>query len=689
MKDIRKTYIAAGVALAIALVAALVAYAATREDVRRWMCMKGAEALSARLGTRVYMDSVGISVVRREVTVFGFGVEDRRRRMMLSADTVSARVRLLPLLRSKVSIHGVRLHGIEAQLYRERPDTAANCQFLIDAFAKKGGAGGGGEERKGGLTVDVDLRDAVLDGMRLRWDVLSEPERQGDTLDANHVRIDSVSLTIAGMEKADGGMSLALRDIGCRESRSGIGLSIGAVAYHTAQGHGVTVGLDSLRCAYRDWVLGIGRVTVGQRRGSFSPMEPMALRIDSMTFRRDNGRPHKRMGKPHRGYYDGGHLDVLLSAEAEVRLLQDNGLKVDVARLSACDRASGLGIRELTASLEKRRDTVALSNVNLRLQDTRIAVGRMEMHPDRVAAGGARVLRFEPFPLTARVHLRDIARPFAPVLSDFTTPLDLALTVSGTPDRILFSGIRVATADKRLRLSADGDMIDVTKHRNLRLHFNNIRLDARNGIKEEIVSHFSKKVRLKMLRQMRSIGDIRYHGSMGIRFRHEDFSGTLFTRHGNASFSFAIDGDTKLMTGNIATDSLAIGSIMNVKGLDRMRANATYSFNVASRRRGGDSRGRLPIGWMKAEVESVRFRKMAFSDIAAFIHSDGATAVGEMQVPGKLFDIFLKVWYTQTDSVQEMKFKPRLVRHKDTSNPFALFKKWEEYMKEARERKRR
>lgn len=283
--------------------------------------------------------------------------------------------------------------------------------------------------------------------------------------------------------------------------------------------------------------------------------------------------------------------------------------------------------------------------------------------------------------------LCDIARPFAPVLSDFTTPLTLSVITDGTLSQMNFRKICVATPDGRLSLTAQGGMQDVTKRYDLRLHFNDICLKARSGIKEIIVGHFAKKVRMKLNSQMRKIGDVRYRGTLSIAFRREDVAGTLFTNYGNADFAFTIDGRSKLMTGIISSDAFEIGKVMNVDGLGTIKANASYSFNVASKTHRTDkTKGRLPIGWLKAKVDSTRFKRITFRNVSAVMHSDGTTAMGEIMMPKKLFDISLRFWYTQTDSVQTLRFKPKLTRKKREPLMLRNVKKWKEYMDEARKR---
>lgn len=683
----RRPYIIPPLVLAVTLLAVVIGGVFAARYLRDWLCGRGVEMLAGKLGTAVRLDSASVNLAKRRVVLYGVGVDDRRGVEMLAVDTLSARVELLPLLRSEVVVSEVRLHGVRAVMYKVRRDTAANYQFALDAFktAKRQDDDAAGQGEPHGMTVR--LLSAALSRGCLRWDVLSEPMRGGDTLDANHLCLDNVGLRSCGIRKEADSLTVLLEGLAAREKKTGMAMELGAASYDATRRGGWTAVLEQAKFGYRDWQSGFARLTATQEDWQPSLAKAMEISVDTMTYRRDNGRPHKRTGRPHRGYFDPGHINAVLNMKATVTCATTDSVKAEVQRLSAYDRASGLFVKDATALLMKRRDTLTLSDADIALQHTAIHINKVDGVLLRGTDGRFTDVLLSDCPVTARVTLHDIARPFAPVLSDFITPLHLSVTIGGTLNRMAFSNINISTRDKRLRLTAQGNMLDVLKGRELRLRFSDISLNARKGIKETIVGHFAKKVRMKMVRQMRKLGDISYRGQMAVYFRREDFSGTLFTKYGKADFAFTIDGNTKLMTGNIATDSLELGTVMNVKGLGYVNASATYSFSVASKRmRPVKHNGRLPIGWLKAQVESVRFKRMNFSGITAMVHSDGATAEGEVFMPKKLFDISVMFWYTQTDSVQDLKFKPRLLKHKKAPSIFEGMKKWKDYMKEAREK---
>ena len=235
--------------------------------------------------------------------------------------------------------------------------------------------------------------------------------------------------------------------------------------------------------------------------------------------------------------------------------------------------------------------------------------------------------------------------------------------MGGDIDRYLFKKIRITTADQRLLITGEGDLCDVTKKRDLTLHFWDLFLEASDGIKEQIVNHFSKKVRLKMQREMKALGNVRYKGKVGIFFRRQDISGTLFTRYGDVDFAFTLDGNTRHMSGTMNTDSLNLGAIMNVKNLHISRMNAVYDFDITSKRKakmlGIKRKGRLPIGMLNATLGAGKYGSFNIKNLKANIVSDGAVAEGHIDLPQSLVDIDVDFSYTQTDTEQGLRVHPK------------------------------
>ena len=167
-----------------------------------------------------------------------------------------------------------------------------------------------------------------------------------------------------------------------------------------------------------------------------------------------------------------------------------------------------------------------------------------------------------------------------------------------------------------------------------------------------------------MIKQMKALGDVKYTGKVGIFFRREDISGTLFTKYGNLNFDFTLDGNTRHMKGTMSTDSMDLGTIMNIKKLKIANTRASYDFDITSKRKakalGIKRKGRLPIGSLKAVVGFGSYGSFKVKNLAANMESDGAEAKGHIDLPGNLVNIDVDFSYIQTDFEQGLRIHPKM-----------------------------
>lgn len=570
------------VLLIIAAVIAGFIYSLSKSsDMQMWIMHHGMEKLSEKLQTRVSADSIGVDIEKGRIFVYGFEMDDRRKVRMLRVDTLEARMQMEELVNKRVVINNIMLYGINANLYKEKRDSAANYQFVIDTFKKDKKK----KKKKGdGDKIYVELDAADLHRLQVRWN--------------------------------DDDFALA------------------SMKYN------------------------------GKNQN---------VKLNGVTAKTDNKKPRKNVKKPRRGAFDTGHLNSIANIDITLGDVKKDSLGFTINHLDAKDWKNGFDIKNLTAKVDVKGDDVTITGLHIDFgKATHVVFDKLKatyvVIPGNKKKGTKKKVDFNIFPslMTAKVDLRDISKAFAPSLSQFSTPLRLKVIVSGNPNRIMFKDIRVSSNDNRLQLKANGDLCNIREKEKLCLHFNNIHLNARNGIKEQIVNHFAKKMKLKMMKQMQVIGDVAFDGSLGIFRKKEKIKGCLQTKFGNVDVDFIIDGNTKRMTGSMSSDSLEIGKVMDMKKLGYIKASATYSFDIATNKKTttkGRHQGRLPIGWLNAEVDNARYMIIHFKKIKVKMKSDGTTANGVLHVPQKLFDIVTRFSYTQTDSLHKMKVKPKITRH--------------------------
>lgn len=614
--------------------------------------------LQNTLNTRLAVKEIKADIIRGRIMLHGFELDDQAGVKMLKVDSVGAQIGINKIFDREITIRGLYMKGASMYLYKNRPDSAANYQFVLDALKSKSAK----EKKKKAkekkkkepfFHLSTDMAALTIERTNFKWDILSAPRKGKDTLDVNHLDIRNLSFILKGNIQREYFVNVLLKDFHVAEKNSGAVFTLQKASYLTHKQKDVDISFEGLRFRYQDKRVKMNTLSVQQHHGHFDFTKPLTLKVDSIFFQNDNHKPRKNFKKPNRGWFDPGHLNAVASLEATVNYLSKDSMYAHVTHINAVDMASGLDVRHLSTFVTRSGEKITLTNIFIGLMRTRIRINKVDMRGTTI----------DDFPMEAKVYLQDIAKPFAPILGNFTTPLDLKLVVGGDIDRYLFKKIRITTSDERLLITGEGDLCDVTKKRDLTLHFWDLFMNASGGIKEQIVNHFSKKVRLKMQREMKALGDVRYKGKVGIFFRRQDISGTLFTRYGDVDFAFTLDGNTRHMSGTLNTDTLNLGAIFNIKNLGVSRMNAMYDFDITSKRKakllGLKPKGRLPVGMLNAYVGSGRYGSLRVKNLKAEMVSDGAVAQGHIDLPQSLVNIDVDFSYTQTDTEQGLRIHPK------------------------------
>ena len=281
--------------------------------------------------------------------------------------------------------------------------------------------------------------------------------------------------------------------------------------------------------------------------------------------------------------------------------------------------------------------------------------------------------------ITGTAYLKDISRTFAPVLKNFTMPLNLSLTMKGTADAIHFRNVKVSSNDKKLQLAATGGITDLKDKYKLHVRFDVSNMTAKTGIAEKIINQFATKK--LMMNQLNNLGNINYTGSFDVLYKKEIFRGLMKTAAGSLNFEFALDELNKYVNGKVSSKNLELGKVMNIKDMGPMDASADFTIDISKPRTAQMRKkkgGKLPIGFFNATVNDVSYMGIHIRHLTATLNSDGAVATGDVYQSGRIRDLFFSYSFTDTDNMQKMKMsKPSIRFHKET----------EEYKAERAERK--
>jgi len=97
---------------------------------------------------------------------------------------------------------------------------------------------------------------------------------------------------------------------------------------------------------------GVSLELPGKKADNLIDMETMRLKgkrvdIQGLHFRTDNHLPRKNEGKPKRGWFDAGHIDIMADLQLQINHLQKDSISASIIKGTATDSISGFNIKDL------------------------------------------------------------------------------------------------------------------------------------------------------------------------------------------------------------------------------------------------------------------------------------------------------------------------------------------------------
>ena len=590
--------------MAIVLALAAVAKSSYVEDK---LIGLATEALSKELQADVKIKHAGIDLLAQHISISGITLKDMEQRDMVKIKEIWVNLKLRSLLHGQLTLRSVRIDDVDLLIVKPE-DGPANYQFLIENPKKKSQH----KKEKKGSALKVDLNGAIMNNIHIKYN--HEP------------------------------------------------YNINQIVYHHLYGkhtltvhHLIAAWNQYKRKGITHWNIDSGLLTVNISDDG----KEKSIDIKGMNLRSDNQRPRRNTGKPHHGAFDDGHFDVIADLSADILYTGKDSITARLTRGCVKDTIGGIDLTDLKSDIAIIGKKVHLTNAVVQQGTTRLDIPEAEiMLPDKKKG---KSLSYNADTIYGRAILKDISKPFAPVLNKFIIPLNLCLGLNGTDKGMNFRGIHINTDDDKLVINATGNLRNFSPARELTLHFFVHDLVAKPGIKDKIVNQFT--VKKYMMYQLYALGVIKYHVEFDILWKKEKFRGLLNTEKGDIDFNFEIDGVNKYLTGNVTTDSLKLGELFQLKRLGDIDCSASFSIDISKERTKEmrkEKEGKLPIGNVKADVKKVKYRNITLKNIVADIQSDGALASGDVTMKGNLTDLMLQFSFTNTNEMQKMKVKPKL-----------------------------
>jgi len=377
------------------------------------------------------------------------------------------------------------------------------------------------------------------------------------------------------------------------------------------------------------------------------------ITIDGLRFHTDYHRPRKNTGKPHHGFFDPGHYDIVGDMKWTIHSLPNDSVKASLTQCHLSDSISGIDFQDLRFDLAIGKGTAKISDFVVRQTNTELTTRSAIIQlPDKKEG---RQLSYITDTIHGHVILQDISRAFAPALSQFKIPLKLSVLMYGEPDSISFRYAHVSTEDNRLKITATGQIRHLKeKHKN-RISFNVRRMTARKGVAEKVINQF--RVKKFMMKQVHNLGDFNYTGSFDIVWRHEEFRGHLNTAVGPLDFSFALDGNTKYVSGRVSFKELNLGQALDLEKLGAVTGKGNFKIDISKERTAKMRKkkgGKLPIGTVSATIDECSYDGIHFHNLMTNIESDGAKALGDVRQQGRLLEFHSQFSFTDTDQLNKL-----------------------------------
>ena len=571
-----------------------------------------ADMLAERLQTKVKIDSVSINFLTFDVNLFGVEIEDREQRKMLQTERLSVNLDIWGILRDHIHITSARLDGVTARLYKPKGGEA-NYQFVLDAF-------------KSDKPKEAKKED---DG---------EKKKKQLSLEVNNIEVSKIDVVFNEDTFYLGNLDYVKRLTGSQEGT--IRDLRGKLDFVTKKGPET------------------GRVEIG-KIALLGKNDKQQVKIEKLHFNLDNHLPRKNAEKPKRGFFDVGHFDIDANMELMVNYLGQDTANISMVKFEAVDTITGFNVKELKFHAGINKKAAYLRDITVQQENTVLNFDSATIQLPSKKEG--RKFSFQTSLIKGKTFLQDISRPFAPVLKNFTMPLELSVLFSGTDTTLVFKNVEVHTPDNRLMIHAEGGITHLNKAKELEVRFQVKDMLAKGTVKEEIISMFAGKK--LMMKQLKNLGDISYTGDFAVLYKREEFEGTVRTAAGNLDFNFALDENNKYLSGTATTKGIHLGKVLEMKDVGDVALKADFKIDIDKQRTLQMRKkygGKMPIGNVDAIVHHASYKGIKIKELLADIKSNGGQIEGSISQQNKGLDWACDFSISDIDKMSTLKVKPKV-----------------------------
>lgn len=175
--------------------------------LRHWTADGIASLLASQLHTEVRIGDVRVGLFNR-ITLNDVVLNDRQGRPLLTSESLAAKIALRPLLKGKVQFRSVSLLDTRFSLLRDRPDSATNFQFILDAFA--------GKDPRHAKPIDVQIGSLILRRCTLSYTDKATKPTPG-LFNPRHLSLTNLDASISLKQLTPDSLNLRVRSLSAHE----------------------------------------------------------------------------------------------------------------------------------------------------------------------------------------------------------------------------------------------------------------------------------------------------------------------------------------------------------------------------------------------------------------------------------------------------------------------------------------
>lgn len=327
------------------------------------------------------------------------------------------------------------------------------------------------------------------------------------------------------------------------------------------------------------------------------------------------------------GRFDANHIDIMnLNMSANIPSLANEEYDVSLFSFNFTER-SGFRLDNLSATVRFTPDIISVADFQIHLPASSISLDDFTITPEalkRLPRIDSRIPLRIAFTDGSYVTPSDLS-PFWPPLACLDAPVDLAFGSIVDSEKIQLEQLRLYDTSGALEFSLFGDIDRYYNLDSLKLDFPSLKLRADIPGIVKMLGHCSPSLAGKISRYA-AAGTFSFNGKVTGGLFKTSLDASVTTKAGNINIAGSYTkakGGTSVINGALGLEDFNIGLFFPSSEVGEVTAQADGLLRFS---------GKYPTGEVVLDVESVKFREYAYSDIHGKVWTSGTQIRAELDV---------------------------------------------------------